>query len=161
MGTTAKGIVYPDVGNTVDSLHTVFATMASSVDNVFNLYTLKTEIANQAEVDLGTTNKLVTSAANRAAVWGAYAMAAGIETQSASIAVNANRNINVTFPAGRFGVPPTVTANCENARVTIGVSSITTTGCVISMSNWSAGTMSGGYKVYWQAVQMKATDAEG
>lgn len=90
-----------------------------------------------------------------------YRAAAGTTTTSAAIAANGNLAVNITFPAGRFTQPPILTGNCGNARGTIGFDSITTSGAVMSVSNWSDGSMASGQSLYWHAVQMTPDSAAG
>jgi len=60
-GTTAKGIAYPTTGDLIDNLHSVFTTLASSVDTVLNGYVTTASIALEADVVAGTSTTKVIS----------------------------------------------------------------------------------------------------
>ena len=90
-----------------------------------------------------------------------YAVAQGSFVTASSIAVNANLTTTIAFPAGRFSVAPFVFVVCQNGRVTGGSEDRTTTGCKVSLSNWSDASMGAGQVVMWQAVQMAPGSAAG
>ena len=90
-----------------------------------------------------------------------YAVAQGSFVTASSIAVNGNLTTTITFPAGRFSVAPFVFVVCQNGRVTGGSEDRTTTGCKVSLSNWSDASMGAGQVVMWQAVQMAPGSAAG
>jgi hypothetical protein len=62
----------------------------------------------------------------------------GSFTLSSAVGVDANVNETISFPASTFANPP-LYVDCMpgNARFVPGVSSVTATGAVISLSNWS------------------------
>lgn len=87
-----------------------------------------------------------------------YRQAAGRAVRSVAVSAGASTTVAVTFPAGRFTVPPILTAVAENGRFTVGIDSITTTGAVLSLNNWSPGGGNPG-AVHWRATQALASSA--
>ena len=57
---------------------------------------------------------------------------------------------NVTFPAGRFATPPTVTTNLYSGTQRCRANNVTATGFRLVI--WDTATMSGSAYVHWQAV---------
>lgn len=62
------------------------------------------------------------------------------------------RTVNVAFPADTFTVPPIVLVSSTASRVNASVSSVTTTGCVLSFANWTDGNAAA-FTAQWLAVE--------
>lgn len=77
-----------------------------------------------------------------------------------SIGAGASANVAVSFPAGRFTVPPIVFVTPDSSRLTGSYNSITTSGANANLGNWSPGAAGGG-AFSWHAVQMKSASAAG
>lgn len=89
----------------------------------------------------------------------AYKQAAGVNSVP-SVPANNSVNVTVSMPSGRFNVAPIVTATTDDDRLTVAVTSRTTTSAVIRLTNRSA-LASATSNVMWQAVQMLTTSAGG
>lgn len=61
---------------------------------------------------------------------------------SGTLASDASGNLTVNFEPGRFGVAPAVVATASNSRVTVGISSTSTSSVTFTLSNWSNGPAS-------------------
>lgn len=72
---------------------------------------------------------------------GVVAMASGSVAASV-LAAGASGNYPVTFPAGRFSSPPLVFVSSDSSRLSYAAVSITTAGCTVQASNWTAATAS-------------------
>lgn len=98
-----------------------------------------------------------------------YAEAAGTALCSgSSVIAGGFASVNVTFPAGRFTVPPKVTPFVDgfvtNTSTIVAkyASSVTTSGCTLNFVNSGTGTVSWtNLPVAWTAVQMTSTAATG
>lgn len=90
-----------------------------------------------------------------------YAKAAGEGSLSVILAVNPNIGpVPVSFPPGRFTVPPIVTITSDQSRVIIVAANVTTTGFNVYATNVT--TSDSGAGVFrWQAEQMTPTTAAG
>lgn len=121
------------------------------------------ELATQAEVNAGSdSTRAVTPATLRSSLNLPWAMAAGSFIHSPNIVANAFVDLTITFPAGKFSVPPIVIVNNSSVRVTTGAQSgVTTTGCTIRLFNGTTGTAVGGHIVRWQAIQMTQGSESG
>lgn len=89
-----------------------------------------------------------------------YAMASGSRVASMGIAAGTSVNWAITFPVGRFTSPPNLALTCGNARFTLGYSSLTKDGALISTANWSTGAGNPD-SITWTAVQMTAAGSNG
>ena len=89
----------------------------------------------------------------------AYAISAGGSTTP--ITLTAGSSATVTFPVNRFSVAPVVTTGTNVASTTTGriihVYSVTATGMTVANASTAGATAN----VYWQAVQMTSTTADG
>lgn len=94
---------------------------------------------------------------------GPFAQAAGSVTGLAAIAAGAGTTTAITFPVGRFTVPPIVTVTVfTSTRLTPAIVVVpTTTGCSVRLENWTAAQASGVIGFAWHAVQMTSGAAEG
>lgn len=78
-----------------------------------------------------------------------------------TVAANSSESISITFPPGRFTVPPRVIGYATQPRnTTVVASGITTAGCTLTAYNWT-GTASGAGGIVWRAVQMTSASADG
>lgn len=89
-----------------------------------------------------------------------FAMATGTGTVALS---SGSGNGGVTFPAGRFSVAPIVTATITGgsgtlATAVIRVTSVTASGCTITVSNAPSASDA---PMAWHAIQMRSTQANG
>lgn len=92
----------------------------------------------------------------------AYASASGSGSYTtAAIASLGNANVTITFPASRFSVAPNVFAMTGSGRLSTGYSSLTSTGFVLSMSNWSTASAGTPIAYDWHAEQMTSSSANG
>jgi hypothetical protein len=91
---------------------------------------------------------------------GPVAMAAGVVTSGS----NTTGVVAITFPAGRFAVPPVLffTATNYSANVVVGLpGSVTTSGANVSSYNIATGANVSGIGFTWTAIQMSPTTAAG
>ena len=96
-------------------------------------------------------------------VWrmvGRFAEASGTAVYTSNINAGTGATLAVTFPAGRFTVPPIVNTSASSGRITAGFNSVTATGFTTSADNWSAGPAPAP-TIHWTAVQATATSAAG
>ena len=70
----------------------------------------------------------------------------------ASVATNAEVQVNVTFPAGLFSAAPNITATPLSPRINVGMQSLTTAGVTLRAFNWTT-TASGASSIHWNATQ--------
>lgn len=61
-------------------------------------------------------------------------------------------NQKITFPAGRFSAPPSISITPSSSRQSIGIQSVSKTECLFTCSNWTAAYSPSG-NVIWVAVQ--------
>lgn len=87
--------------------------------------------------------------------------AAGTVTTGGAIATGTSRNDTITFPAGRFTVPPQVWVQSTNGRITPAITATSTTSATLNSNNWSPASAPTGILLYWWAVQMTPTTATG
>lgn len=71
----------------------------------------------------------------------------------AAIAVNASNSTGISFTGGLFSSAPFVAITTNASRLSIGVTSITTSGATVILSNWSDASASG-ITVQWLAIQL-------
>lgn len=90
-----------------------------------------------------------------------WATAAG--SVDITLAAAATNTANVTFPTGRFTVAPIVTLGKSAVLQTTipQAGAVTDTGFTARLSTGDGGNVSGTATVYWRAVQMTPTSAEG
>lgn len=89
-----------------------------------------------------------------------WVMAAGEVTLT--VASGATGSATVTFPSGRFSVPPIVTAivrSADPSHRAWSVTDATTTGFTVYLTNSSGGSVTN--SIGWTAVQMTSTSASG
>lgn len=79
----------------------------------------------------------------------------------AIVVTGASLDIPITFPAGRFTVPPILVATIGNNRLNIQAGAITTSGATLRVTNYTPVTTSAATAAYWQATQMTAATAAG
>jgi hypothetical protein len=120
------------------------------------------DAAASSDITAGTATDKVLTPASFLTNKKAYADAVGIGATTAVHGTGTNVNISVTFPVGRFAVAPRVFGNSETSRITVAaaIATITTSGAVISLGNWSGGAASP-YNFMWTARQMTPTSADG
>lgn len=88
--------------------------------------------------------------------------AAGGQSTGGTIVSNGVRDVNITFPSGRFTQPPIVMATPlgDEGRLTVSVLSRTTSGASLRVANRSSNTAPVA-AVHWYAVQMTSSSASG
>ncbi|TDL43608.1 hypothetical protein [Microbacterium oleivorans] len=128
----------------------------------------KTALATKANVSHTHTASQVTDfaaqaqSAVRGASWHPHAVAGGTVTFTGTGAKTADAT--VTFPAGRFSVPPIITtsqtASGGNTFFLARVVSKSATGVTFRIAV-STDSFTGAYSVDWMAVQMTSTAATG
>jgi hypothetical protein len=90
-----------------------------------------------------------------------YATAAGVSTLGASIAPNTGVSLAISFPTGRFSVPPIVVASADsNGYGVASGAGATISGVSLRYYNPTTSTHTT-CKVHWTAVQMTPTSASG
>jgi hypothetical protein len=90
-----------------------------------------------------------------------YALAAGTATTTTgALAINTGTAVTVTFPAGRFAVPPIVMTWTGSQRYVSAPSSISTASATLNVRNVSDATGTD-VTIYYQAIQMTAGTAAG
>lgn len=113
------------------------------------------ELATQAEVDGGDATRIVTASKIRDAAWGAYSEARGKVTCAASGVTT------VTFPAGRFSVPPNIQATPVGNAV-VGYPHVTgITATSVEIRFWGSNGVQAAGVIDWVATQATATTAGG
>jgi hypothetical protein len=77
------------------------------------------------------------------------------EMGSSALAINTQVTIAIPFPAGRFSVAPSVTANTSSPRYVAAVTNVTTSGFTLAIRNVSDATGTT-YTYHWQAIEIVA-----
>lgn len=91
-----------------------------------------------------------------------YAEARGSTVTTAAIGADAGSVfVDVTFPPGRFTVPPAVSLTALSGRLSPWPSLVTKDGFRYNVNNWSNGTAPAGSGLLWSATQMSANAGEG
>ena len=90
-----------------------------------------------------------------------YASAAGEFSTGVTVAAGGSISYGISFPSSRFTQPPHVFVSTESGRFTMFVASVTATGFMIGVNNWSPGAAAAGVRLRWHAVQMLKTGATG
>jgi len=90
-----------------------------------------------------------------------YAMAAGVVQSTAGVPASGSAAMPITFPTGRFTVPPVVAVSTVNGRLTAAPNAVSATGFTASLNNWSPAAAASGVEIHWSAIQMTATTAAG
>lgn len=117
--------------------------------------------ADGGNIGLGDNTSIINLPGRLNATHLLYASASGQTTTSGAIGAGSAGSRGISFPAGRFTVPPYVFAISENGRLTIGAQSISTSGATLSINNWSNGSAPAGAVVNWWAIQQSAGSANG
>jgi hypothetical protein len=90
-----------------------------------------------------------------------YAVAVGTATTTTgALAINTGTAVTVTFPSGRFAVPPVVMTWTGSQRYVAAASSIGTATATLNVRNVSDATGTD-VTIYYQAIQMTAGTAAG
>lgn len=115
------------------------------------------QLATQAEVDAGTvTDRAVTPKTLRNAIYSPHADAAG------SVNTGATGTTAVSFPAGKFSVPPIVPQPSVTGHPNVCVAFVTgITAAGFSVQVFTLAGAQVAATVNWTAVQMRATSAAG
>ncbi len=89
-----------------------------------------------------------------------YAVAAG--SVDVTFAASNVATANITFPAGRFTVPPIVTCNPTGGFATVArATAITANGCTLIDWTPAGNNITETHAVHWEARQMTPTTAAG
>lgn len=91
----------------------------------------------------------------------AFAMATGSYTVTSLAANGGNSTGNITFPAGRFSVPPLVFVQPASPRYGTSIINSTVSGCQIFTQNFSPAAPGGVAPQSWLAIQMLPGTAAG
>lgn len=182
MATTNNGIWTPDQ---VDSYNLVgdLATMASTVDGALeeraNAYrgttaqrTAFTNTAPEGTIWVDTNGEKavwVKQGNSWEQIWPVrqgdipgmpYAMAGGVVTITGSGGITANTR--VTFPPGRFTLPPLVPSiRTNNINFNTSWSSLDSSGVDIYIRRMDLAPFSNAIVVHWQAIQMSSSSSQG
>lgn len=91
---------------------------------------------------------------------GAFAEAAGSFTTNA-LGATAVQTVNITYPAGRFTVPPVLMIEPGEGRITATIMANTTTSAVVNLGNFTPAASATPRTGFWYAVQMRSASAGG
>ena len=120
------------------------------------------DAAKQSETNSATKATAAINAATRAETAAATAVAAAARIATGTIAITVagvSGTVNVTFPNGRFTVPPVVLVSRSTsglAKYVPYVASVTATGCVLGLYAGDGTTSGGTTSLSWIAVQTES-----
>ena len=120
------------------------------------------DAAKQSETNSATKATAAINAATRAETAAATAVAAAARIATGTIAITVagvSGTVNVTFPNGRFTVPPVVLVSRSTsglAKYVPYVASVTATGCVLGLYAGDGTTSGGTTSLSWIAVQTQS-----
>lgn len=174
--TPLYSVYYPDGTTMWAPNHTVFATVATSVENALTALNNLNDplVASQADRtskypspgnnqrvfrgDLGIIERYVSSQS----AWIPYGHLRSASGRGSVPVIGAasSSNVSITFPANRFTQTPIVFVTPSNARLNAAAGSTTVSGSTISFANWSNGT-SPGANFDWYAVQYSDSNGVG
>lgn len=178
MSAATWGLVVPAKGDPITPFRTPFSNMAESIATALDKVNTQSFPRYAKRSDLPSTNNLIrqhatvyadpTAANNGDYYWngttwapiGLFAVAAG-QASTNDISNGATKSVNISFPSGRFSQIPRLLFGSGHSRITMGYTTISTTGATINFSNFSGGPASGNITCDWEAVQMSSASANG